>query len=257
MNNVKHAGRTGKGFYAALSLSVAMVGAGCWYAFTAAGRKPLGNTVQPPELSIAESLPAHSATRPTGTTAATTPQTTRTTARTTEDAEEAAALLRHTTAVTEEAVTTTLPAVTTAPAETPLMPVIGEIAAPYSAGELVKSKTTGIWVTHNGVDIAAPIGTEVCAVLDGTVTEIRRDALYGVCVTLLHEDGTVTRCCGLNENLDVIAGQVLERGTVLGTVGDTNEAERAEGAHLHFEVLRNDSYVDPAAFLGLTAPAAE
>ena len=100
MNNVKHAGRTGKGFYAALSLSVAMVGAGCWYAFTAAGRKPLGNTVQPPELSIAESLPEHSATRPTGTTAVTTRQTTRTTARTTEDAEEAAALLRHTTAGT-------------------------------------------------------------------------------------------------------------------------------------------------------------
>ena len=243
MNTANHTGKTGKSFYAALSLSVAMVGAACWYAFSSAGKPAVPRTQS--------SAPEQSITQPTQTTSVTTTSATAYTSSTTaatEQAEEAAALLRRTTTTTETAVT--LPAETTAPVEQPIPPVAGQIVQPYSAGELVKSPTTGIWATHNGLDIAAPIGSEICAVLDGTVTEIRRDALWGVCVTLLHEDGTVTRYCGLNENLDVMAGQILERGTVLGTLGDTNEAESTGEAHLHFEVLKNDRYTDPAAFLG-------
>lgn len=243
MNNANHAGKTGKGFYAALSLSVAMVGAGCWYAFTAAGRKSVPRT---PQQSITETQPAATTARTTVTSAAavTTSRTTLTTA----DAEEAAALLRHST-VSTEAVTTTVTAATTAAAETPCAPVDGVLIQPFSNGDLVKSPTTGIWATHNGCDFAAAIGSEVCTVLDGTVTKIVRDPLWGICVTMLHEDGTVTRYCGLNENLDVMAGQVLERGTVLGTLGDTNEAESAMEPHLHFEVQQNDRYVDPLPFL--------
>ena len=243
MNNATHAGKTGKGFYAALSLSVAMVGAGCWYAFSAAGKQPVTRI---PQQSITETQPAATTARTTQTSEAAV--TTARTTLTTQDAEEAAALLRHTTEATE-AVTVTVTAATTAAAETPCAPVAGELIQPFSGGELVKSPTTGIWATHNGCDFAAAIGTEVCAVLDGTVTKIIRDPLWGVSVTLLHEDGTVTRYCGLNENLDVIAGQILERGTVLGTVGDTNEAESATEPHLHFEVLQNDLYTDPMQFL--------
>ena len=245
MNNVKHAGQTGKGFYAALSLSVAMVGAGCWYAFTAADRHSLPRTAKP-EQSMAELLPLTTAPRSTVTTTQTTAAAPETVSSA-EEAEEAAALLRHT-AASSDAVTTTVTAVTTAAAEQPIPPVTGEIVQSFSSGELVKSPTTGIWATHNGADFAAAVGSEVCAVLDGTVTEIVRDPLWGICVTLLHDGGTVTRYCGLNENLDVIAGQILERGTVLGTLGDTNEAESASEAHLHFEVLQNGCYTDPAAF---------
>jgi murein DD-endopeptidase MepM/ murein hydrolase activator NlpD len=80
------------------------------------------------------------------------------------------------------------------------------------------------------------------------VTSAGADALFGVTVSVLHENGTVTRYCGLNETLCVQAGDVVLRGAVLGTVGDTNEAERAEVPHLHFEVLRNDAYVDPESY---------
>ena len=168
------------------------------------------------------------------------------------DAAAAAAILRRKTEPVTEAPapaaeTTAVPE-PEASLQTPLMPLNGETVQRFSHGELVKSGTTGIWSTHNGTDLAAPLGSEVLCTDDGTVTAAGADALYGVTVSVLHENGTVTRYCGLNENLCVQAGDVVLRGAVLGTVGDTNEAERAEVPHLHFEVLRNDAYVDPESY---------
>jgi murein DD-endopeptidase MepM/ murein hydrolase activator NlpD len=170
----------------------------------------------------------------------------------TDAAEEAAAILRRTEPV--------IPAETAPPlAETesaellPMMPVSGEILQRFSQGELVKSETTGIWSTHNGNDYAVPLGTEVSCTEDGTVSAVGRDTLWGVCVTVLHEDGTETRYCGLNENLNIQAGDVIPRGTVLGTVGATNEAESALAPHLHFEVRRNDRYFDPESYFAAAA----
>lgn len=247
MKNKQQAGKTGKGFYAALSLSVAMVGAACWYAYSEAGKltpppatelritaestqpRKTAETAPPP----AETAPQMTVTRPPAVTA---------------EAEEAAALL-HRTTETEPAETAPEPAETEAPVEQPLPPLEGEIVQQFSQGELVKSPTTGIWQTHNGIDYAAPYGTEVCVTEDGTVTAIGRDALFGICITVLHENGTVTRYCGLNESVDVNPGDVIPRGTVLGAVGDTNECESALEPHLHFEVLLNDAYIDPVSYL--------
>ncbi|MBQ3941001.1 MAG: M23 family metallopeptidase [Oscillospiraceae bacterium] len=249
MNKQKSAGMTGKGFYAVLSLSVAMVGAACWYAYTHSGRTVPPRTVSSrteemlgTEAGTADStLTAPAQTESAVWTAQSIPVTSEP-----DQAEEAAAILRPKTTVTTTSAET---AATTAPVEQPIEPVAGSIVQPFSCGELVKSGTTGIWQTHNGTDYAVPLGTEVVCVLDGTVSEIRRDALWGVCVTVLHEDGTETRYCGLNDGLAVMAGQILERGTVIGAVGGTAEAESLTEPHLHFEVRQNGQYVDPEAFL--------
>ena len=251
MKKTANAGASGKGFYAALSLSVALVGAACWYAYTGAGNQQKPETA---ESSVQAEFTAPLMTSAGGpqtqttlqTTAVTTTQPPQTTASE-PDAEEAAALLHKTTA----SKTTTVTAETTAKVETPMMPVSGEVIGQFSNGELVKSKTTGIWQTHNGIDIAAAPGTEVCAVMDGTGTEVDRDALWGICVTMLHDDGTVTKYCGLNEGLSAEPGQVLPRGTVIGAIGDTNEAESSVQPHLHFEVRQNDCYVDPEKYLSI------
>lgn len=249
MNNQKSAGMTGKGFYAALSLSIAMVGAACWYAYSHSGRPVPPRTDSSPAATLPEIASGTAVTSQTELTQTTsgfwTAQTVTDTAPT-DAAEEAAAILRP---KTTTSVTTTETAETTAPVEQPTEPVAGSIVQPFSGGELVKSGTTGIWQTHNGTDYAAAPGTEVVCVLDGTVTAISRDALWGVCVTVLHGDGTQTRYCGLNDGLNVLAGQVLERGTVIGAVGGTAEAESMEASHLHFEVIQNGKYVDPEAFL--------
>ncbi len=248
MKKSTRAGMNGKGFYAALSLSIAMVGAACWYAYSQAGKlmpptvpqsSIAQETAQPKQTTAppaAQTQPPVTITRPVYTTA---PQP--------QEAEEAAAILRHTTPAETEP-PAPAPAVTEAPVEQPILPVDGKVILPFSQGELIKSPTTGIWSTHNGVDIAVSLGTEVVAAEDGTVTFAGREALWGIVVTMLHENGTVTRYCGLNEGLNVQAGAVIPRGTVLGAVGDTNEAESAEETHLHFEVMQNDRYIDPASY---------
>ena len=251
--NPLRTGSSGKGIYAALSLSLAMVGAACWYAYSHTGSKKPERTAPAQTTAVQVTT-----TRPPQTTAALTE---------TEPAEQAAAIFHRKTTMTEYAaatttttsvttVTFTVPAVTEAPVEMPLSPVQGKSIQAFSHGELVKSGTTGIWETHNGTDFAAAIGSDVYCTLDGTVTEIKRDPLWGVCVTMMHDDGTVSRYCGLNEALNVQSGDVLERGTVIGTVGNTNEAESAMEPHLHFEVMRNDEYIDAEFFLMGISPQA-
>lgn len=247
MKKKQHAGMTGKGFYAALSLSVAMVGAACWYAYSEAGKltppavsdqRITAESTQPPRIT--ETAPQPAATTARAETIPTAPPVTA-------EAEEAAALLHRTTTTVTEAAPE--PAETEAPVEQPLPPVEGDVLQRFSQGELVKSPTTGIWQTHNGIDFAAPYGTEVICTEDGTVTSVGKDALYGICITVLHENGTVTHYCGLNEGVNVNPGDIISRGTVLGAIGDTNEAESAVDSHLHFEVQHNDSYIDPESYL--------
>ena len=52
------------------------------------------------------------------------------------------------------------------------MPIENEVIWEYSNGELVKSETLGVWKTHDGMDIAASVGTDVKAACTGKVKEI-------------------------------------------------------------------------------------
>ena len=259
MKKNQHAGMSGKGFYAALTLSAAMVGAACWYAYSEAGK------LTPPaapkhqytgEASVPQTTAPYTSAQTTasaGTAVTAPPRTSAVTEAVTEAAAEAAALIHRS---TETETLPLVPSETEAPAVLPLPPVEGKMLRQFSGGELVKSPTTGIWSTHNGADYDAPRGTDVRCTADGTVTAIGQDALLGICVTILHEDGTVTRYCGLNEGLSVQQGDVIRRGTVIGAVGDTNESENSMVSHLHFEVQQNGKYIDPELFLsGMTGTA--
>lgn len=131
------------------------------------------------------------------------------------------------------------------------MPLTGEVTVPFSNGELIKSKTLGVWKTHDGVDIAAPLGTPVAAVTDGSVSEVYSDPLWGVCVVIDHGDGAFSHYYGLDKNVPVNVGQPVKSGDVVGAVGNTAEMEVAEPAHLHFAVKRDGVWTDPIAFVGL------
>lgn len=50
-----------------------------------------------------------------------------------------------------------------------VMPIENEVIWEYSNGELVKSETLGVWKTHDGMDIAASVGTDVKAACTGKV----------------------------------------------------------------------------------------
>ncbi len=128
-------------------------------------------------------------------------------------------------------------------------PLEGEILEEFSNGELVKSNTTGIWQTHNGIDIAGTLGDSVCAVGSGIVRNIENDALWGVTVSIDHQNGLTSRYCNLNNGLTVSTGDKVEAGTIIGAIGDTADIESAMAAHLHFELMQGEIYLNPAEYL--------
>ncbi len=95
---------------------------------------------------------------------------------------------------------------------------------------------------HDGIDIAAPIGTPVYAALTGTVFATgNTDAVpgcysFGKWVMLQHGDGINTMYAHLSE-IDVSKGQLLRAGDLLGLSGMTGYAT---GPHLHFGVYASD-----------------
>ena len=91
--------------------------------------------------------------------------------------------------------------------------------------------------THHAIDIHAPRGTPVVAVEDGTVLKLHRGARGGIAVYLLDDDG---RTRYYYAHLDGYAqglheGQRVERGEVIGYVGDTGNAQPGD-YHLHFSI---------------------
>jgi len=101
---------------------------------------------------------------------------------------------------------------------------------------------------HLGVDFAAPPGTPVRAVGDGTVAEARWVPQLGRCVRIEHAGALVSVYGHLRSLADgVREGLAVERGQVIGYVGSSG---LSTGPHLHFAIERCGEYVDP---LGLTA----
>lgn len=106
---------------------------------------------------------------------------------------------------------------------------------------------------HHGVDGALWDGrmlveTGICAWADGTVAAAGViDDLGGNQVVIDHGGGLVTRYCHLEDaSMRVKAGDRVARGQLLGWMGTTG---RSTGEHLHFQVERDGTPVDPLPFL--------
>lgn len=88
---------------------------------------------------------------------------------------------------------------------------------------------------HNGIDIAAPIGTPIYASAAGTVIVSKSGAWnggYGNFVIISHSNGTQTLYAHNTKNI-VSAGEYVVQGQQIATVGSTG---KSTGSHLHFEV---------------------
>ncbi|MDM0032620.1 M23 family metallopeptidase [Variovorax sp. J22P271] len=98
------------------------------------------------------------------------------------------------------------------------------------------------WRQHHGIDFAAPTGTPVRAVGDGTVEFAGTQNGYGNIVILKHHNNQETAYAHLSR-VDVKVGQSVSQSQTLGAVGSTGWAT---GPHLHFEFRVNGEYHDPA-----------
>ncbi|MET0541008.1 MAG: M23 family metallopeptidase [Variovorax sp.] len=97
------------------------------------------------------------------------------------------------------------------------------------------------WRQHNGIDFAAPTGTAVRAVGDGTVEFAGQQSGYGNIVIVKHRNNQETAYAHLSR-IDVKVGQNVSQSQFIGAVGSTGWAT---GPHLHFEFRVNGEYADP------------
>ncbi|WGX95510.1 peptidoglycan DD-metalloendopeptidase family protein [Nocardioides sp. L-11A] len=105
----------------------------------------------------------------------------------------------------------------------------------------------GLWSSyHTGLDFAAPSGTPIRAITNGTVTSAGYDGAYGNKTVLTLEDGTELWFCHQSA-FNVSAGDTVRTGDLLGYVGSTGNVT---GPHLHLEVRPGGGDpVDPDAAL--------
>lgn len=109
-----------------------------------------------------------------------------------------------------------------------------------------RSSPGGIGSTnHKGLDIAAGCGTPIYAAAGGTVEFAGTKGSLGKLVIINHGNGVKTYYAHCN-SLKVSAGQTVEAGTNIATVGKTGTAT---GYHLHFEVRVNGKSVNPQNYL--------
>ncbi len=104
-----------------------------------------------------------------------------------------------------------------------------------------KSPFTGRRVMHEGLDIAANVGTPVVATADGVVARVQYSPSYGKMVIIDHGYGYRT-VFGHNSKILVKAGQRIKRGDVIAKVGNTGQST---GPHLHYELRLNGVPIDP------------
>lgn len=100
---------------------------------------------------------------------------------------------------------------------------------------------------HKGVDIAAPMGTEVYCAAKGKVIFAGQKSGYGNCIIIEHGNGLATLYGHLSKIL-VDANQQVKIGDVIAKVGNTG---RSTGPHLHYEVRKNNTPINPKLFLNL------
>ena len=96
---------------------------------------------------------------------------------------------------------------------------------------------------HIGIDFAAPLGTPVAAVADGEVVHVGPNGGYGNLIIIDHGDGHHTYYAHLSAYAqEMRIGLQVRRGEEIGQVGSTGFST---GPHLHFEIRKDDRYIDP------------
>ena len=131
----------------------------------------------------------------------------------------------------------------------PVWPVEGEIQREYSMDALQYDQTMSVWRTHNGLDIAAELGTKVKAFRTGTVLRVYSDDLYGTTVVIDHGSGLVICYANLEQVPTVYEGDQVAAGDVIGSVGDTAKCESSQESHLHLSAELNGESVSPLDYL--------
>ena len=127
-------------------------------------------------------------------------------------------------------------------------PVDGDVIGEFSGDVLIFSEKLSDWRTHDGVDIKAKEGSEVIASADGVVEKVYSDSM-GNSIIIDHENGFKTVYSNLADFENDPTGQNVKKGDKIGAVGKSAISDLANDEHLHFEVLKDGTPVNPTDFI--------
>ena len=232
----------GKGFYIVLFLCVTVIGVSAWSMLT--GNRTSGAADMEPGIAAANMAPAATL-LPEAPAATAAPKPAATPAPAATQAPEADAKK----APTAPAPKAETPAPAAAVSDYYIWPVAGPVENGYSMAVLTFSRTMQDWRTHDGVDIAAELGTQVKAMSAGKVTDVYRDDLFGTTVVIAHSGGLTSQYSNLAASPTVAAGDQGVTGQVIGAVGDTALCETGEVCHLHLSMTKDGISADPMEYL--------
>ncbi len=131
-----------------------------------------------------------------------------------------------------------------------IMPVKNyTIGTNFVNDDVVYNQTMNEWSTHEGIDFVTANPEAVVATADGVVESVEYDPLEGTIIIIRHTDELKSVYKSLSQNVEVSVGQEVKAGDVIGETGTSASSEAGIGNHLHFEMLENDTKVNPFDFI--------
>jgi murein DD-endopeptidase MepM/ murein hydrolase activator NlpD len=123
-----------------------------------------------------------------------------------------------------------------------IYPIRGRLTSPY--GWRI-DPIAGVERFHSAIDLAAPLGTPVKAAMDGRVSRVAVNSVYGNYIILTHQGAYQTMYAHLSA-VSIKQGDWVTQNSKIGEVGSTGYST---GNHLHFAVFRNDKPINPLEVL--------
>jgi len=124
-----------------------------------------------------------------------------------------------------------------------IFPTTGRISSAFASARM--HPIFNRLMPHEGLDISAPMGTQIIAAAAGVVVEVGNENGYGNLITIDHGNGVVTRY-GHCSRIIARIGQRVQRGDKIALVGSTGIST---GPHLHYEVIVNGKPVNPRKYI--------
>lgn len=118
-----------------------------------------------------------------------------------------------------------------------IKPLEGEITSRFG---LRNPSTETVPKYHTGIDIARVTGTKIIAAMEGTVELVSSQGSYGNHIKITN--GEVSTLYAHCNSIYVKEGDYISQGQEIAEVGATGNVT---GPHLHFEIRRNNQYIDP------------
>jgi murein DD-endopeptidase MepM/ murein hydrolase activator NlpD len=126
--------------------------------------------------------------------------------------------------------------------DTFIYPIRGRLTSPFGWRN---DPISGVRRYHAALDLAAATGTPIKAAMDGRVSSVGLNSVYGKFIIISHTNGYQTMYAHMSAT-SVNQGALVSQGTKIGEVGSTGYST---GPHLHFAIYKNGRAVNPLDFL--------